>query len=75
MHMKFANTFGLGEMTAAIVEILDILQLQISVILREKKKQNMIIYLNLSHVRAFTVLFSYGIDPTQRDSDWHGWVI
>lgn len=29
----------------------------------------MIIYLNLSHVRAFTVLFSYGIDPTQSDSD------
>lgn len=37
MHMKFANTFGLGEMTAATVEILDILQLRISVISREKK--------------------------------------
>lgn len=35
--MKFANTFGLGEMTAATVEILDILQLRISVISREKK--------------------------------------
>lgn len=57
MHMRFANTFGLGEVTAAIVEILDILgktpQLQISVISREKKvEQYLIIYLNLSHVRA-----------------------
>lgn len=68
MHMKFGNTFGLGEMTAATVEIQDILQLQISLISRGKK-QYMIIYLNLSHVRAFTVLFSYGIDPTQSDSD------
>lgn len=60
MHMRFANTFGLGELTAAIVEIPDILgktnQLQISMISKESNKLSFFLTFPMSGLYATSIV-------------------